>query len=217
MMTKLLSKEMKLTASPLSYVFIAFAAMTMIPGYPILCGAFFVCLGIFYTYQQARECDDITYTVLLPVRKRDVVTAKFLFTVIIELISFAICVALTVIRMNAMSDAVPYVKNPMMNANVAYLGFVLLVFALYNIFFVGGFFKNAYKIGAPFIIFCIVSFFAISIGEALHHIPGLEYLNGTTGIDKVQIVILALGVVVFIAGTLLSHKISTHRFERIDF
>ena len=102
MMTKLLSKEMKLTASPLSYVFIAFAAMTMIPGYPILCGAFFVCLGIFYTYQQARECDDITYTVLLPVRKRDVVTAKFLFTVIIELISFAICVALTVIRMNAM-------------------------------------------------------------------------------------------------------------------
>ena len=53
----------------------------MIPGYPILCGAFFVCLGIFYTYQQARECDDITYTVLLPVRKRDVVTAKYMDSV----------------------------------------------------------------------------------------------------------------------------------------
>ena len=217
MMTKLLSKEMKLTASPLSYVFIAFAAMTMLPGYPILCGAFFVCLGIFYTFQQARECDDITYTVLLPVRKRDVVTAKFAFTVIIELISFVICVALTAVRMNAMSDAAPYVKNPMMNANIAYLGFTLLIFALYNIFFLGGFFKNAYRIGAPFIAFCIASFVAIFIGEALHHVHGLEYINETAGIDNVQIVILASGAVVFIVGTLLSHKKSVFRFERIDF
>jgi len=217
MMTKLLSKEMKLTASPLSFIFIAFAAMTMIPGYPILCGAFFICLGIFYTFQQATECDDISYTVLLPVRKRDVVTAKFLFAVIIELISFTACTVLTAVRMNALSGADAYLRNPMMNANTAYLGFVLLIFAMFNIFFLGGFFRTAYKTGMPFIVFCIVAFIVISAAEAIHHVPGFEYMNRTAGVSKAQCIILALGAVVFAAGTILSHRISASSFERIDF
>ena len=58
-MKKLLYKEMKLSANPLSYWFIAFSVMTMIPRYPILVGSFFICLGIFYTYQQIREYDDM--------------------------------------------------------------------------------------------------------------------------------------------------------------
>ena len=59
-MKKLLYKEMKLSANPLSYWFIGFSAMTMIPRYPILVGSSFICLGIFHTYQQIREYDDIT-------------------------------------------------------------------------------------------------------------------------------------------------------------
>jgi len=217
MITKLLSKEMKLTASPLSYIFIAFAAMTMIPGYPILCGAFFVCLGLFYTYQQARECDDLIYTVLLPVRKRDIAAAKFLFAVIIELISFAVCAVLTAVRMTALSEAAVYIRNPMMNANTAYPGFVLLVFAMFNIFFLGGFFRTAYKIGGPFIAFCAASFIIIFIGETIHHVPGLEYMNRTAGTDAAQLMILILGTVVFAAGTILSYRISAGRLEKIDF
>ena len=99
-MRKLLYKEMKLTANPLSYWFITFSAMTMIPRYPILVGSFFICLGIFYTYQQVRECDDITYTVMLPVRKQDVVTSKYLFVLSIECIAFILCLFLTIIRMD---------------------------------------------------------------------------------------------------------------------
>ena len=64
-MKKLLYKEMKLSANPLSYCFIVFSVMTMIPRYPILVGSFFICLGIFHTCQQIREYDDITYTVML--------------------------------------------------------------------------------------------------------------------------------------------------------
>ena len=217
MITKLLSKEMKLTASPLSYIFIAFAVMTMIPGYPILCGAFFVCLGLFYTYQQARECDDITYTVLLPVQKKDIAAAKFLFAVIIELISFAVCAVLTVVRMTVLSEAAVYIRNPLMNANIAYLGFLLLVFAMFNIFFLGGFFRTAYKIGRPFIAFCAASFIVICIGETIHHVPGLEYMNRTAGTYAAQLMILILGAVVFAAGTILSYRISAGRLEKIDF
>ena len=78
-MIKLLRKEIKLAASPLSYLFIGFGLMAFIPGYPILVGSFFVCLGLFQSFQAAREANDILYTVLLPVAKGDVVRAKYAF------------------------------------------------------------------------------------------------------------------------------------------
>ena len=94
-MTKLLNKEFRLAASPLSWIFLVAAAMTLLPGYPILMGAFFVCLGIFQSFQNAREANDVLYTVLLPVRKADFVRAKYAFTCCIELIAFVLTAALT--------------------------------------------------------------------------------------------------------------------------
>ena len=72
-MNKLLKKELRLTAAPITYFFLAFAVMTLIPGYPILVGGFFITLGIFYTFQMARESNDILYTALLSCKKQDVV------------------------------------------------------------------------------------------------------------------------------------------------
>ena len=52
-MRNILKKEMKLSASPLAFIFIAFGLMFFIPGYPILCSAFFVTLGLFHSFQYA--------------------------------------------------------------------------------------------------------------------------------------------------------------------
>ena len=57
-MRNILGKEMRLSASVLSYLFIAFGLMFLLPGYPILCGAFFVSLGLFQSFQSAREAND---------------------------------------------------------------------------------------------------------------------------------------------------------------
>ena len=51
-MRNIMRKEMKLSASPLCYLFILFGFMFFLPGYPILCGAFFTTLGLF---QDKRE------------------------------------------------------------------------------------------------------------------------------------------------------------------
>ena len=215
-MRKLLYKEMKLSANPLSYWFITFSAITMIPRYPILVSSFFICLGIFYTYQQVRECDDITYTVMLPVRKQDVVTAKYLFVLFIECIAFILCLFLTIIRMRFLGDAAPYVTNQLMNANAAYLGYIMLVFATFNSVFLAGFFKTTYKIGKPFILFCAVATVIIFMGEILHHIPGLESLNDSSNLNVSQIVIFLLGVAMFKLCTWFSYQKAIKDFERID-
>ena len=216
-MRDLLTKEFRLSAHALTYVFIAFGAMAMIPGYPILVGAFFVCLGIFYSFQMGRENNDILFTVLLPIRKTDAVRAKYAFTVIIELAAFVLMAVLTIIRMAWMADAPVYTANAMMNANQVFLAWTLVVFALFNAVFLGGFFKTAYKYGKPFLVFCIVSMVVIFFAEALHFLPGMGWLNATaTRGNGLMWSILAVAATLFALVTGISLRRSCRRFQEID-
>jgi len=214
-MKTLLRKEMTLTAAPITYFFIAFAVMTMFPGYPIVMSGFFTCLGILYTFQFAREYNDILYTALLPVSRDDVVRAKFAFTVCIEAMTFLITIILAIVRMTALANVEPYASNPLMGANLAFLGYVLIVYALFNTVFLSGFFKTAYKYGRPFIVFCVVSFVVAAVGEVLPHLPGLGALGATTA-EPLQGVVLAVGILSFALGTACSLRASMRSFSRID-
>ncbi|MBQ1302798.1 MAG: ABC-2 transporter permease [Firmicutes bacterium] len=216
-MNALLRKEMRLSALLLTYLFIGFAVMTLLPGYPILCGVFFITLGIFQSFQSAREANDIVFSALLPVAKRDVVKGKYQFVLLIELCGFAIMAVLTIIRMTVLADAPVYRQNALMTANPFFLGMALLLFGLFNTIFLGGFFKTAYKLGKPFVTYIVVVFAVIGAAEALHHFPGLEALNAF-GFDHfgLQLALFAAGALCFIALTVLSYKKACENFERID-
>ena len=216
-MTKLLYKELKLSASRLSFVLIAAALLTFVPGYPILLGAFFTTLGIFYSYQTMRENNDIPYSMLLPVSKADVVKGKFAFTVLIELCSFAMMTVITLVRMLLLKDAAVYAANALMCANLSFLGYALLIFGLFNFIFVRGFFKTAYYFGKPFIAYCVVSFLVIALAETLYHIPGLEALNAFGFAPLLpQGAVLGAGLLSFAALTAAGLKKSQRTFEKID-
>ena len=104
-----------------------------------------------------------------------------------------------------------------MNANFFALGAAFVIFGLFNWIFVDGFFKTAYKFGRPFVIFIIVTFLVIILAEALHHVPGLEWLNafGTDHIAK-QLILFVIGVIIFLLMTALSCRNACKHFERID-
>lgn len=216
-MKNILKKELTLSASILSYLFTFFGLMFFIPGYPVLCGVFFVTLGIFQSFQNAREVNDIVFSALLPVFKKDVVKGKFIFSCFIELCSFLLMAMAVLIRMTAFADSVVYRNNALMNANLFVLGVSLFIFGLFNLIFIGGFFKTAYKLGKPFVTHIIVTFVMIGIGEALHHIPGLEAVNAF-GFEhfSLQLGLLALGAFFYLALTFLSYHSACRNFEQID-
>ena len=197
-MRNILRKEMCLSASILSYLFILFGFMFLIPGYPVLCSAFFVSLGIFQSFQSAREANDIVFSVLLPIAKKDIVKGKYLFVCLIEGCSLVLMAVSVMLRMTVFSKSVAYLSNPMMNANLFALGMACVIFGLFNWIFVGGFFKTAYKFARPFVTFIIICFLVIFVTEALHHIPGLEWLNAF-GTDYI-----ALQMILLLAGILFS-------------
>lgn len=216
-MRNLLVKEMRLSASVLSYIFIVFGVMFLIPGYPILCGAFFSCLGIFQSFQNAREANDLVFSALLPVSKQDVVKGKLLFSCVIELCTLALMAIVMIVRMTVLADAPVYRSNALMNANPFALGVAFLLFGLFNLIFIAGFFKTSYKFAKPFVTYIVVTFLVIGIAEALHHIPGLEALNafGLTHLP-LQAGLLAAGVVCYIALTGLALKSAAASFEETD-
>lgn len=216
-MKPLLMKEFRLATPVITWLFIGFALMTFIPGYPILCGAFFVCLGIFQGYQINKDANDILYSVLLPVSKIDVVRAKYLAAAVLQMAAFVLCTIFTLVRMAVLSDAAVYENNVLMAANFVYLAFVLLIFACFNVVFLGGFFKTAYGIGKPFILFTAVNFVIIAAAETLHHIPGLEWMNTLDfRFMTEQAAVLVGAVGVYIGLTVRSCRKSCRRFQKID-
>lgn len=216
-MKNILKKELTLSASILSYLFIPFGLMFFVPGYPILCGVFFTTLGIFQSFQNAREANDIVFSALLPIAKRDVVKGKFIFSCVIELGSVFLMACATLIRMTVLKDAPVYRSNVMMNANFFALGMALLTFGLFNLIFVGGFFKTAYKFGKPFVTYIFAAFLMIGVGETLHHIPGLEAVNAF-GFEHfhLQLGLLIFGIAAYIVLTIISYRRACRSFERID-
>ena len=216
-MRNILIKELRLSASPITYFFIAFGLMFLIPGYPVLCAAFFVTLGIFFSFQSAREANDIVFSVLLPIAKSSVVKGKFLFVCLIELCGLVVMSLAAALRMTVLQSSPVYLENALMNANLFALGAALFIFGLFNWIFVGGFFKTAYQLGRPFFWYAAAAFLSIGVFETLHHIPGLEAVNafGTEHIG-LQMLLLAAGMALYAGMTLLSLQTACRRFERID-
>ena len=215
-MNALLTKEIRLSASVLSYIFIIAAVLTLIPGYPILCGAFFVTLGLFHSFQNAREANDMVYSALLPIAKSDVVKGKFMFSVMIEMAGFLLMAILTVLRMTVFAGSDVYLQNALMNANLFFLGANLVIFGLFNLIFIGGFFKTGYKLSS-FFPYIIAAFVVVGAAEAMHYIPGLEAVNAF-GFDSIglQVCLLLIGIVIFAVLTFVSYRKACDDFERID-
>ena len=216
-MNALLKKEIRLSTLPLTWLFIGFAFMTLLPGYPILCGVFFITLGIYQSFQSAREANDTVFSALLPVAKRDVVKGKYQLVLLVELLGFALMAVLTMLRMTLLREAAIYRQNALMNANFFYLATVLALFGMFNVIFVGGFWKTGYQIGKPFVIYAVAAFLTIGAAETLHHVPGLEMLNAF-GFDHIglQLSLLLCGGLLYAAMTWLSYRKACANFEKID-
>lgn len=216
-MRNIMRKEMRLSASILSYLFILFGFMFFLPGYPILCGAFFVTFGIFQGFQSAREANDIVFSSLLPIAKKDVVKGKFLFTCLIEVCGLIPMIIAIVVRMTVLLNAAPYRNNALMNANLFALGLAFLIYGLFNLVFVSGFFKTAYNLGRPFVLYIVVTFITIMFGEGLHYFPGFGFVNAF-GVDQIlsQFILLFVGIILFVLLTLIAYKKAVRDFEKID-
>lgn len=216
-MKNLLYKEFRLAIHPSVYFFFLLTALLLVPSYPYYVSFFYLMLGVFLTFKTNRAENDVFYSALLPVRKGDVVRARILAVSILELLNLLIAVPFAVIsvKINPAGG-----NNAGIEPNVAFFGLSFLMYGLFNLIFFPIFYKTARSEGKAFLESGIATFVYIVIAETLAQYlpsPVSAYLDTVEKTAQLrQLPVLAAGIVLWAALTLLSAKISADRFEKVD-
>lgn len=162
-----------------------------------------------------REQNDIYFSVLLPVKKRDVVKSRYITVIIIEIVQILIAIPVGILRY----AIIPENNQAGIEANVAFYGLVLIMYALFNIIFLNRFYKAPDKIGGPFLLASVVQFLYIGVAEALvlALTPLKEYLDTIDSNMMIkQLPILLGGIAIYVLITFISYRSSKKSFEKID-
>ena len=215
MLGKLLKKEFTLTMHPTVPVMLLLGTMVLIPNYPYLVAFFYVTLSLFFTCLNARENNDAVFSLSLPVKKADLVRSRILFACIIELFSILLTAPCTVLS----AKIAPQGNAAGMDANLVLLGQGLLLFGLFNLVFFASYYKDISRVGVPFVTASVVSFVLVGADVCLcYAVPYVKNVLDTPGFVNAapKAVCLISGALSFAALTLLSYKISTKRFLKLD-
>ena len=234
-MKALIYKELKLAMHPICYVFIAaFPLMILIPSYPIAVGFIYVltCYPIlFLGANKGQQSNDLLYSTLLPVRKKDIVLARILTVILMQaafmlimsalyplacLINGAIAESTEAARLageNVSDVAIPGLG---LNSYVLILGIAIIGFALADLIF----FPIYYKKGKSIVmstLFTILGFalYICTMTIAVPYIPGLSILNNLH--IGIQFGALALAILISAIIHIFVYKISARRLEKVDF
>lgn len=213
-MKALLYKQLKLTCHPMTLVFLLSGVFLLIPSYPYTVAFFYVTLGIFFMFMNAREQRDGDYCALLPVRKRDGVKASCVFSVLIQLLSLVAAVPFAVLsaRINPKGTNLAG-----LDANVALFAMALLVFAAFNLVFWPSFYRTGYKVGISFVKASIVTALLAICDIALPHFPGLGWLDGMdTASCLRQLPLLIAAAVLYAVVTVLAYRRAARNYEKVD-
>lgn len=207
-MKALLYKQLKLTAHPMTFLFLGCGAMLLIPNYPYTVAFFYITLGLFFMYLNGREQRDEKYTALLPVRKKDAVRCGIIFSAGIELMSLLSAAAFILVG-NAIY---PERTNlAAIDANAASLGMGFLAFSVFNLVFFISFYKTGYKVGLSFFKASSAVFAVVAADVALpFFIPWLD------GRDVKQYFFLAACAVIYALATFSALRISEKNYEKVD-
>ncbi|MFA5422102.1 MAG: ABC-2 transporter permease [Bacilli bacterium] len=213
-MKNLLKKEFLLSFHPTAAIFVAMAAMILIPDYPYYVAFFYGGLAVFFTCINGRENNDVFFSAMLPIRKSEIVRARYLYVLFVELAQIVIAIPFTIIRTGYdMPNTVG------MDANMAMFGIALIILGLFNLVFFAIYYKNVKKPGVAAIVASVVYFVVMSIAEVLVHIiPFLRDVIDTP--DPLfwgyKLIFLGIGLVLYAVLTLISFFNSVKNFAKQD-
>ncbi len=209
----LLYKELALAAHPTSLIFAFLGCLVLVPAYPYTVIFMFGCLAPYLTFLYARETNDLWYTAILPLSKRGSVQGKCLLICAIQLFQLLISIPCVLLR-----NSIGVANNPVgMDATVAWYGFGLIIYAIFDLIFFPAYYKSGYKAGRALIIAAFPMVLLMVAVEGSVRIPALRWLDSSSPEHLLQqIPILLLGILCYGALLPVAYRISARRFERVD-
>ncbi len=227
-MKALIYKELKLAMHPICYVFIVlFPFMILIPSYPLGIGFIYVltCYPIlFLGANKGQQSNDLLYSTLLPVRKKDIVMARILTVIFMQIAFILVMTALYPVARIINNAIAQSAENPNeymipglgLDSYVLLVAIALIGYAIADIIFFPIYYKHGKSIvmSTLFTILGFVVYIGIfTIG--LPFIPGLDILNNLH--LGIQFAILAAAILISFGLHVVVYKVSSKRLEMVDF
>ena len=112
----------------------------------------------------------------------------------------------------------PLGGNPVgLDANVAFLAAMALLFAVFNGIFLPTFYRTGYKVGVSYLVAIVPTAVVMLLCEALAHFPALLWLNDTTAAgNRKQLPLLLLALVIYGVTLPLATRAAARRYEKVD-
>ena len=231
-MKALLYKEFKLAMHPICYVFIfLFPLMMLVPSYPMGVGFIYLlsCYPIlFLGTNKGQQSNDLLYSTLLPVRKKDIVLARIFTVVIMQLAYILIMAALSpvafLIQQNMIANNQEYAPTGFgVESFVSLISFGIIGFALADLIFFPIYYRNGKSIVMS-TLFTILGFviylgiFTVALPIMGNKIPEMKWFSDIfAGELWIQFIVLAVAIILSALAHFLVYKISSKRLENVDF
>lgn len=215
MLPALVRKELFLVFHPMTLVVLGLSALVLVPNWPYAVILLYACLCPYFNAQSAREQRDLDFAETLPVSRRSMATARIIAITLVEL--------LCVLLMLAFSLARPIVGTPDsfvgMPPNLAFLGFSLLVFSVFDTVFFAMYYRDPMKFGVPFVLASLPTLIVMLAFEAAPYLsaafagllarPGFENLAA-------QLVVFAVCLGIYCLGRIFAVRLAGRMFEKVD-
>ena len=227
-MKNLLYKEFKLSVHPLCYVFIGLSALFfLIPNYPLGVGSIYLLTiypFLFVGVNKGQQSNDLLYTCLLPIRKKDAVKARVITVIILQLaylLSASVMFPVSYLfnyLINLGIEEPSKVSSPGLGLNsfVLLLAFVVIGLGIADLIYFSIYYKNGKSIVKSTLLTVIC--FAIYITlftVVLPLIPGLEILNNLH--IGIQFGCLFASLLISFGLHYLTYKVASKKLEKVDF
>ena len=226
-MKALLYKEMKLAMHPVCYVFLfLFPFMILIPSYPIGVGFIYLLASypiLFLGANKGQQSNDLLFSTLLPVRKKDIVLARIITVVSMQAVFIVLMSILSpvsgLVQVNIAdeSGSGPSLPGLGLDAYVSVVAFAVIGLALADLIFFSIYYERGKSIVASTLL-SIIAFMAFIGASTLvlpYAVPGyMDFFSGKLGVQ-----FAALGVALLLSFLIhfASYKISSGQLERVDF
>lgn len=210
-----LYKELRLALHPTAPLFLLLSAMLLLPNYPYCVVFFYTSLAVFFICLSGRENQDIFYSLLLPISKTDIITARFLTVLLLEILQLLLAIPFAYLRQRL--NPAPNLAG--MDANLALFGLALFLLGCFNFVFFRLYARDVQKVGKAFACSSIVYALLLVLGECLLHTVPLfrDQLDTPDPYALPQkLVTLLLGLVAYLLLTGLAYRKAKRDFAALD-
>lgn len=217
MITSLINKELRLNVNPWLYAFLAMALLLFIPTWVFFIALAYIFLFFMALGQMDKANGDLTFACSLPIPKSSVVTARTITVVIIEVAELILAGIVSVARYWLYPGG--NLPGMGMNTNLAFFGVMLVMYAVFNVIYLPGSYKRAYRMLWPL---AGGSLIAVLIGGFLADLlslqPTLAGLFNDRGFEHpaAQILLFATGLVVHAGLTALAWRKAVSNFTKVN-